>query len=297
MKKSIKKNNLKSALVNELKQKTILITGGAGSIGTILTQEILRYPIKQVRVIDIDEHSLFILRRKTKNNPKLRLLLGSILDKDRLERACNNVDIIIHLAAIKNIEISEFNPIETIDTNINGTVNLIKTIMKTKPKKFLNLSTDKAVESSTLYGATKLLSEKITTWGGIHMNPPTKFASIRFGNVIETKGNVFEIWKQEHENNKPISITDPKMKRYFFHITEAVEFILECIPLINTGEIFIPKMEIKSVKKLADEISKKQKIIGKRDGEKIQEVLMSSDEKKKVVEQKKMWIIKNHSNY
>jgi UDP-N-acetylglucosamine 4,6-dehydratase/5-epimerase len=296
MKKSIKKNNLKSYLVNEFKGKTILITGGSGSIGSILTQTLLKYPVKQVRVIDIDEYSLFSLGRKTKNNSKLRLLLGSILDKDRLEMACNNVDIVIHLAAIKNIEISEFNPIETIDTNINGTVNLIKTIIKTKPEKFLNLSTDKAVESSTLYGATKLLSEKITTWGGIHLNPPTKFATIRFGNVIETKGNVFEIWKQEHENNKPISITDPTMKRYFFHINDAVDFILQCIPLTNMGEIFIPKMKIESVKKLADQISKKQKIIGKRNGEKIQELLMNSDERKIAVDKKDMWIIKNHNN-
>ncbi len=293
MKKSVKNIKLKQHLIKELNRKTVLITGGGGSIGSVLTQAILKYPIKQVRVIDIDEHALFTLGRITKNHSKLRLLLGSILDKDRLERACNNVDIIIHLAAIKNIEISEFNPIETIDTNINGIVNLIKIIMKTQPKKFLNLSTDKAVESSTIYGATKLLSEKITTWGGIHLNPPTKFATARFGNVIETRGNVFEIWKQEHENNMPISITDPTMERYFFHINDAVEFILECLPVMNTGEVFIPKMKMQNIKKLADKISKKQKIIGKRSGEKIQELLMSSDERKIAVEKENMWIIKN----
>ena len=291
MKKSTNNDKLKSHFIKELDGKIILITGGGGSIGSMLAQTILKYPIKQLRIIDIDEHALFTLGRITKNHSKLRLLLGSVLDKDRLEMACNNVDIIIHLAAIKNIEISEFNPIETIDTNINGIVNLIKTITRSKPKKFLNLSTDKAVESSTLYGATKLLSEKITTWGGTHLNPPTKFATARFGNVIETKGNVFEIWKQENENNMPISITDPTMERYFFHINEAVEFILECLPLMNTGEIFIPKMKMQSIKKLADKISKKQKIIGKRNGEKIQEILMSSDERKIAVEKKNMWII------
>ena len=142
MTKITKNNKLKLEIVKELRNKTVLITGGGGSIGTALTKNILKYPIKQVRVIDIDEHALFSLGRVTKNHPKLRLLLGSILDKDRLEMACNNVDIIIHLAAIKNIEISEFNPIETIDTNINGIVNLMKIIMKTKPKKFLNLSGD-----------------------------------------------------------------------------------------------------------------------------------------------------------
>ena len=293
MTKITKNNKLKLEIVKELRNKTVLITGGGGSIGTALTKNILKYPIKQVRVIDIDEHALFSLGRVTKNHPKLRLLLGSILDKDRLEMACNNVDIIIHLAAIKNIEISEFNPIETIDTNINGIVNLMKIIMKTKPKKFLNLSTDKSVESSTLYGATKLLGEKITTWGGIHLNPPTKFATARFGNVIETRGNVFEIWKNEAEKDIPISITDPAMKRYFFHINEAVEFILECIPKINTGEIFVPKMKSFKIKNIADKISTKQKIVGKRTGEKIEELLMNKEEKSKAIERKNMWIIKN----
>lgn len=286
---------LKKDIKNELKNKTILITGGAGSIGSALTKEILLYPIKQVRVIDIDEHALFTLRRTTQNHPKLRLLLGSILNKDRLDMACNNVDIIIHLAAIKNIEISEFNPIETIDTNINGIVNLIKVIIKSKPKKFLNLSTDKAVESSTLYGATKLLSEKITSWAGIHLNPPTKFATARLGNVIETKGNVFEVWEHEKSKNMPISVTDPEMERYFFHIDEAVKFILDCLPIINNGEIFIPKMKTYKIKNLADKISKNQKIVGLRTGEKIREVLMNNNERKIAIDRENMWIIKNNT--
>jgi len=121
----MKKKPSKQIIKKELKNKTVLITGGAGSIGSKLTEKILEFPVKAVRVLDIDEHALFTLGRKL-NDPRLRLLLGNILDKERLELACNGVDIIIHTAAIKNIEISEFNPIETIDVNVNGTVNLIK---------------------------------------------------------------------------------------------------------------------------------------------------------------------------
>ena len=155
--KKRKKVKLNSQLNKVLKNKIVLITGGSGSIGSEITKRILDYPVKVVRALDINEHALFRLKHEV-DDARLRPLLGSILDKERLELACNGVNLIIHTAAIKNIEISEFNPIETIDTNINGTVNIIKMAFKHKPEKFLNLSTDKAVEPSTLYGTTKQLS-------------------------------------------------------------------------------------------------------------------------------------------
>ena len=274
----------------ELKNKTILVTGGAGSIGSHLVKKILDYPVKSVRVLDIDEHALFRLNRDV-NNSRFRPLLGNILDKDRVEMAGNDVDIIFHLAAIKNIEISEFNPIETIDANVIGTVNMIKMAMKNKPKKFLNISTDKSVASSTLYGATKLLGEKLTSWAGIHL-VDTKFATVRFGNVKESRGNVFEIWNDEVKKNKPLSITDPSMERYFFHVNEAVNFILSCLPLINKGEIFVPKMKMYKISKLANEITKNHKVVGLRKGEKLKEILLTDEELKCATLNKKMWIIK-----
>ena len=281
-------------IIKELKNKTILITGGAGSVGSAIVKRLLDYPVKQIRVIDIDEHSLFKLNRSLKNK-KVRYLLGDILDKERIEMAGYNVDIIIHLAAIKNIEISEYNPIETVNTNINGTVAMIKMVTKNKPKKFLNISTDKSVESSTLYGSTKHLGERLVSWAGMHI-PNTKFATARFGNVIETRGNVFEVWNEEIKNKKPISVTDSSMERYFFHLDEAVEFVLTCLPLINKGEIFIPKMKSFKLKEMAKTFSKNHKIIGIRRGEKLKEVLMSKEEKENSIEKKKFWIIKNYSN-
>ena len=287
--KKIKK--LKPLIKKELKNKTILITGGAGSIGSHLTKRILEYPIKAVRVLDIDEHALFRLGREV-TDKRLRPLLGNILDMERMELAGQNVDIVLHTAAIKNIEISEYNPIETINTNVNGTVNLVKMAMKNSPKKFLNISTDKATDSTTLYGTTKNLGEKLITWAGQYL-PPTKFASTRFGNVIETRGNVFEIWNEEKNNKKPLSITHPSMERYFFTIDEAVEFCLDCLLHIKSGEIFIPKMKSYKIKDLANKVSKDHNTIGLRNGEKMSEILMTDEEKKRSIEKKKMWVIKS----
>jgi len=288
---------LEAKLKIELKNKTVLITGGAGSIGLHLTRRLLDYPIKSIRILDIDENALFQLGRKL-NNPKIRLLLGNILDKERVDLAINDVDFIFHLAAIKNIEISEFNPIETIDSNINGTVNLIKSAMKNQPKKFLNISTDKAVEPTTLYGTTKLLNEKLVTWAGQH-NEKIKFATVRLGNVFESRGNVFDVWNEEVKEDNSISVTDPNMERYYFHVDDAVEFILNSIPLINHGEIIVPKMKLYKIKDLASKVSNKQKTIGVRRGEKMKEKLISEVELKFAKNMKDMWIIipkHNHEN-
>ena len=280
----------RASLTKELKNKSILVTGGAGSIGSVLVEMLLKFPIQSIRVLDIDEYALAKLNKKLRDS-RLRILLGSILDQDRVDMAADGIDIVFHLAAIKNIEISEFNPIETIDTNVNGTVNLIKMLIKKRPAKFINISTDKAADASTLYGNTKQLGERLTSWAGVHIKG-TKSATVRFGNVMESRGNVFDVWNEERKNNKPLSITEPSMKRYFIHSNEVVDFILNSLLIAKSGEIFVPKMETFNIKKLADEISKSQKIIGLRQGEKLEEILMNNEEKIRATEKKDMWIIK-----
>jgi UDP-N-acetylglucosamine 4,6-dehydratase/5-epimerase len=288
----MKKFTNKSQLTKLLKNKVILITGGAGSLGSALTRELLNYPVKSIRVFDNNEHALFKLKRPL-NDPRVRLLLGNILDKDRIELAGFEVDIVIHTAALKNIEITEYNPIDTIDVNVNGTINMIKSVIKNKPKIFINISTDKVAESSTLYGNTKQLGERLTNWAGPHILT-TKFATVRMGNIIETRGNVFEVWNDQLKNKQPLTITDPKMNRYFFHMDEAVDFIFNCMTKVNRGEIFVPKMKLFNVKDLALKISKNHKIIGPRQGEKLQEILITEDEKKISQEKTDMWIIQNY---
>jgi UDP-N-acetylglucosamine 4,6-dehydratase/5-epimerase len=286
------KKNIENALKKELKNKTILITGGAGSLGSALAKKLLEFDITSVRVLDHNEHSLFQLKRSLSDS-RLRLLLGNILDKDRVDLATNNVDIILHTAALKNIEITEYNPIDTIDVNVNGTVNMIKSAIKNKPKKFINISTDKVADSSTLYGTTKQLGERLISWSGPHILT-TNFATIRLGNIIETKGNVFEVWNEQLKKNISLSITHPKMQRYFFHMDEATDFILSCLSNMKTGDIYIPKMKSYKITELASKISKKQKIIGLRPGEKLEEILLTQDEKQIAIEKNNMWIIKHN---
>ena len=276
-------------LKKELENKTILVTGGAGSIGIALIKFLLKYPVKSIRALDIDEHGLFRLGRETKDI-RLRLLLGDLQNKERIMMAGKNVDIVIHTAAIKNIEISEYNPMETIETNVIGTMNLVKMAMEYKPKKFLNISTDKATEPTTLYGLTKQMGEKITSWAGVHLDG-TKFSTIRFGNIIETRGNVFEVWEEESKKGLPLSITNPEMKRYFFHVDETVDFIMKILLIMKKGEIFVPKMKSYKIVDLANKVSKNHKQIGLRRGEKMEEVLISDREKEISKETKDFFII------
>ena len=283
--------DLEKKLKTELKNKVILVTGGSGSIGSALVTRLLKYPVKSVRVLDINEYELFNLKRLI-NNPKLRLFLGNVNDKDRVEIACNDVDIIFHLAAAKNIEITEYNPIETINTNINGIINLIQMTIKNKPKKFINVSTDKAANPTTLYGSTKQISEQLTSWA---TTKDTKFASVRFGNVRDTRGGVFELWQNQVKENKPLSITDVAMERFFIEKEKAITYILKCMMLANDGEIFVPKLKSFKMIDLANVISKKHKIIGMRYGEKINEELLTEQEKTNAEETKEMWIIKQHT--
>jgi UDP-N-acetylglucosamine 4,6-dehydratase/5-epimerase len=288
----MKKNN-EIQLKKTLKNQVILITGGAGSIGSSLTKTLLNYPVKSIRVFDNNEHALFKLSHSL-DDSRVQPLLGDILNKDSMDLAVLDTDIIIHTAALKNIEITEYNPIETIDVNVNGTINLIKSVIKNKPKIFINISTDKVAESSTLYGTTKQLGERLTNWAGPHIHT-TKFATVRLGNIIETRGNVFEVWNEQLKNNLPLTITDSKMKRYFFHMDEAVDFILQCMLHVNKGEIFVPKMKLYTITDLALKISKNHKIIGPRQGEKLQEILITEEEKSISKEKENMWIIQNYS--
>ena len=288
----MKQISKKPQLTKLLKNKVVLITGGAGSLGSAITTEILNYPIKSIRVFDNNEHSLFKLKRSI-NDRRVRFLLGSILDKDRIDFACSDVDIVIHTAALKNIEITEYNPMDTIDVNVNGFMNMIKSVIKNKHKIFINISTDKVAESSTLYGNTKQLGERLTNWAGPHVLT-TKFATVRLGNIIESRGNVFEVWNEQLENKQPLTITDPKMNRYFFHMNEAIEFILKCMTKVNRGEIFVPKMKLYNIKKLALKISKNLKVIGPRQGEKLEEILITEEEKRISQEKTDMCIIQNY---
>lgn len=239
-------------------------------------------------MFDLSEDGLFKLQRKISDS-RLRTLLGDIRDRERVKMALNKVDIIVHAAAVKNIEVSEYNAAETCRVNVEGTINLVETAMQEQVKRFLFISSDKAASYSTLYGATKFLGEKITVWASrISLN--TVFSTVRFGNVFESRGNVFEVWYNEEKSGKPLSVTHPEMKRYFWHLGEASDFVIQMCEKMENGCIYIPKLKEYSILDLAKQHGGEIRIIGLRKGEKMREILFAEHEK--VEEAEEFWVIK-----
>lgn len=271
-----------------LHDKTILVTGGSGSIGSELVRQLIQYPIHSVRIFDNNEYSLDKLIRNLGDNSKLRPILGDVRDRDKVRRAIRDCDIIIHCAAIKNINISEYNADEAIETNVNGTLNITRACIYEEPDILCNISTDKAVNPSTLYGCTKATGEYLLKWVN-RVVKELKAYSIRLGNVKETRGNVFEIWREQKEKGEPITVTDPNMKRYFINIDDCAKRIIETLPLARGGEIFVPKMQLYEMASFMQDCQ--HRIIGLREGEKMSEELLSQEELKRAINKSEYWVI------
>lgn len=271
--------------------ETVLVTGGAGSIGSQLVRKLLDHPVRSVRVFDNDEYGLFLLNRRLKDD-RLRLLLGNIIDRERVKLALRGVDVVYHLAAVKNIEISEFNCPQCVRTNVDGTINLIECAFESKPRRFLFCSSDKAVEYTLLYGATKFLGERITLWAH-RVQDDTMFSVARFPNVRETRGNVFEVFEEQRRQGKPLTLTHPEMRRYVMGVDEAVDFIVKVSETMKGGEIFVPaNVEEYKISDIARGLSAEVEIVGARVGEKISERLMTPEEEKAAVREGSMWVIR-----
>lgn len=266
---------------------TYLITGGAGSLGTALISELVKKKdTSSIRVLDNNEHRLSLLK-----DPRIRKLYGDIYDKDRVHKAMFDADIVIHCAALKNIEITEYNTSELIKTNVNGTDNIINSSVDAGVSKVIFISSDKAVEPTTIYGASKLIGEH-TALNYNKINKNTRISVFRSGNFTESNGNVFEIWKNQFENNLDLSITDIRCKRYFIKTNVAASTIIKILDVMKGGEIFIPDnyiMPEKTIPELLEEFSEfnhinrtyPKKVTGLRIGEKFTEKLMTIDEMQK----------------
>lgn len=282
-----------------LKNKVILVTGGSGSVGSALVEKLLAEEPHAIRIFDNNEDSLFKLKRKLGGNKHLRFLLGDLRDRERVNMAVSGCDIIYHVAAIKNIEISEYNPVEAIRTNVEGTINTLLSTLQFPPEKYIFISSDKSVDFTSLYGATKFIGEKLTLWGQ-QISDYTKYSVIRFGNIMETRGNIFDIWDIEKEAGRPLPITHPDMKRFFIPLAKVVNITVELTKIMTGGEIFVPISNEYCILDLAKKISADYVVIGMRDGEKLRESLISESEKEKVSEMSLnggecIWVITNRS--
>ncbi len=276
------------------RKKTILITGGTGSIGKELINYIIKnFDVKKLIIFSRDEQKHFALQKKIKSN-KIRYFIGDIRDESRLRIALNNVDFVIHAAAQKHVELSEYNPQECVKTNIYGTENLINACITNKVKKCILISTDKAVNPINLYGASKLASEKLMlNANNLSGERGTIFTAVRYGNVIGSKGSVIPLFVELTKNNKKMPLTHMDMTRFWISYEEAVKFILNSLFLSKPNEIYVPKLDGIKIKDLIKIINPKGEIFisGIRKGEKIHEELISKHEMKYTKKIKNYFVI------
>lgn len=279
-----------------LSGKTVLVTGGTGSFGQKFVETVLgNYKPKKVIVFSRDELKQFEMRKVLgqKRYPAVRYFIGDVRDRDRLYRAMDGVDIVVHAAALKQVPTAEYNPIEAVKTNVLGAANVIDAAIDRNVKKVIALSTDKAANPINLYGATKLCADKLFVAGGSYSGPHgTRFCVVRYGNVIGSRGSVIPIFLKMRETGV-LPITHPRMTRFWITLEQGVSFVLSCLARMSGGEIFVPKIPSMNIMDLVRAIGPncRTEIVGLRPGEKMHEVMVPEDDAFHTDEYKDCYVI------
>jgi UDP-N-acetylglucosamine 4,6-dehydratase (inverting) len=263
-----------------LSNKTVLLTGGTGSFGKKFVEIALQECApKVIRVFSRDELKQFEMSRQF-SDERLRFFIGDVRDANRLSRAMNDVDIVVHAAALKQVPACEYNPIEAVKTNINGAINVIDAAIDNGIEKVIALSTDKAVHPVNLYGATKLVAEKLFIQGNAYVGERgTRFSCVRYGNVVGSRGSVIPLFLAQREQGV-ITMTDKRMTRFWITLEQGVRFVIACLERMKGGEVFVPKIPSMKLIDLAEVIAPeaRKQFIGIRPGEKIHETLITEEE-------------------
>jgi len=277
--------------MNIFDDKTILITGGTGSLGTALTKRILAdaRPAKVI-IFSRDEWKQHQMTHEMEDG-RLRFFIGDVRDRERLNRALKNVDFLIHTAALKQVPAMEYNPYEAVKTNILGTQNVIEAAIDCGVQKTMLVSTDKAVHPVNLYGATKLCAEKLFIAGNSYASGKTLFSAVRYGNVLASRGSIVEMLF--HNKNGTINITDPDMTRFWITLDQAVDLVFFGMARMEGGEIFVPKVPSMKLADLFEALTPQaqKKITGIRPGEKVHEVLLTEQESRHAYELESHYVI------
>jgi FlaA1/EpsC-like NDP-sugar epimerase len=268
-----------------LKGKTILITGGTGYLGQALTEEILKQNPKSIRIFSRDEVKHYKFQDKFSHNNKIRSFLGDVRDYPRLLKATRQVDIVIHAAALKRLDLLEYNVEESIKTNILGTLNVVNACLENNVEKAVMISTDKACSPVNTYGACKFVSERIFSESNFSRGDlRTIFTTVRYGNVLESTGSVIPFFCDLIQAGKDIPLTDTRMTRYIISPKEAVELVFDAINYGVGGEVFVPKLPSFKITDLIEILKEKYhgknkiNIVGIRPGEKIHELMINNSE-------------------
>ena len=279
--------------------KKILITGGTGSLGTALTKKFLKENVSTIRIFSRDEWKQTKMESEI-NDERLRFLIGDVRDKERLSRALEDIDIVIHAAALKQVPVAEYNPFEAVKTNIHGAQNIIECSIDNKVDTVLAISTDKAVSPLNTYGATKLLMERMfVSKDYSNQNHKIKTMCVRYGNVLGSRGSLLPILVDQIKNKKKLTITDPKMTRFNITMNQSVDLILRALQKGQGGEVFVPKLKAYETGVMKDAITEimnadnETQIINIRAGEKMHESLISKDEVRNTFETDKDYVIED----
>jgi UDP-N-acetylglucosamine 4,6-dehydratase len=276
------------------KDKVVLVTGGTGSFGKKFIRIMLdEYHPAKLIVFSRDELKQHEMRSSGFNTPNIRYFIGDVRDVNRLRRAMNGVDIVIHAAALKQVPACEYNPMEAIKTNILGSSNVIEAALDSSVKKVMALSTDKAVNPVNLYGATKLAAEKLFVQSNAYAaGTTTRFSCVRYGNVIGSRGSVIPIFIKQRATGK-LTITDERMTRFWLTLEQGVRFVISCTEQMYGGEVFVPKIPSTRIIDLARAIAPEAEleVIGIRPGEKLHEVLIHRDEARSTIELDNMFVV------
>ena len=278
--------------------KVVLLTGGTGSFGRKFVETVLSiHDPKKLIIFSRDELKQFEMHEvfNTRRFPAVRYFLGDIRDRDRLYRALDGVDIVVHAAALKQVPAAEYNPFEFVKTNVVGTQNLIDAAIDSGVERVIGLSTDKAANPINLYGATKLCSDKLLTAANAYTGScKTKFSVVRYGNVAGSRGSVIPFFQKKSKEGK-IPITDPRMTRFLITLDHGVRFVLEMLGKTQGGEIFVPKIPSAKITDIAEAVAPgcECEIIGIRPGEKIHEMMISGDDGRRTLEYEDHYVIRS----
>lgn len=261
--------------------KTVLITGATGSFGRRLIERLLtEHKPRSIRVFSRDEFKQSELQRQFYPEPRLSFLIGDVRSLPRLIRATRGVDVIFHAAALKHVPVCEYNPFEAVQTNIVGAENVVSAAIENDVPNTLALSTDKAVNPVNLYGATKLCQEKIITQGNAYAsNSSARFACVRYGNVVGSRGSVIPLFKRQAREGE-LTITDERMTRFWITLDQAIDYVLDGLSRMSGGEVFVPKIPSMRVTDMAEALAPgvPRRVVGIRPGEKLHEILLTEDE-------------------
>lgn len=272
--------------------KTVLITGGTGSFGRKFTEIVLKeHDVRALRILSRDELKQLEMRQQLPDD-RLRFFIGDVRDRERLYRAMNGVDIVVHAAALKQVPAAEYNPLEAVKTNILGGANVIDAAIDNHVQKVMFIGTDKAVHPVNLYGATKLVAEKLCVQANSYAGGRARFSCVRYGNVVGSRGSVIPLFIRQRGNGT-VTITDERMTRFWITLEQGVRFVIGCIDRMMGGEVFVPKIPSMRLMDVVRTVASgaEIRIIGIRPGEKVHEELITREEAPRTIEFDEYYVI------